>query len=327
MSDRLTNLGLGLLVTVAVISGFAAFAVGTSPGRWVVILHGVAGLGVLIVSPWKTLIARRGLSKQRRGRGLSLALAGFTIVTLASGVALVTGSVARVASLTTMQIHVGAGLATVAATFIHYRQRPVKARRTDLGRRAALKATATLGVSGIAYLTVEGMLRILGAPGSTRRFTGSHEVTSATPPPTIWLNDTTPSLDAQSHIVELFDRNLTVSELDGFGDTVVATLDCTGGWHSTNNWSGTRLDRLIGDVDGQSIVIRSVTGYWRRFPRSEAGRLWLATRIDTGLLRPGNGAPVRLVAPGRRGFWWIKWVSRVEVDDTPPWWQPPLPLA
>lgn len=327
MSDRLTNLGLGLLVTVALISGFAAFTVGTSPGRWVVILHGVAGLALLVVSPWKTMIARRGMRKQRQGRALSLVLTGFTIVTLVSGVTLVTGSLDRLGPLTTMQIHVGAGLVTVAVTFTHFRNRPVKARKADLSRRAALRATATLGVSGIAYLGVEGMMRVIGVPGATRRFTGSHPAASAPPPPTIWLNDSTPSIDVGSHVVELPDRTLTVGELNDLGDVVMATLDCTGGWHSTNNWSGARLDRLLSDVSGDSLVVRSVTGYWRRFPRDQANRLWLATRVDSEPLRPGNGSPVRLVAPGRRGFWWVKWVDRVEVDEKPPWWQPPLPIA
>ncbi|MDT5134639.1 MAG: hypothetical protein QOE41_3950, partial [Mycobacterium sp.] len=34
----------------------------------------------------------------------------------------------------------------------------------------------------------------------------------------------------------------------------------------------------------------------------------------------------RIVAPGRRGFWWVKWVASVEVVDEPWWWQPPFPL-
>ncbi|NUR17262.1 MAG: molybdopterin-dependent oxidoreductase, partial [Dermatophilaceae bacterium] len=43
-------------------------------------------------------------------------------------------------------------------------------------------------------------------------------------------------------------------------------------------------------------------------------------------LSAGHGGPVRLVAPGRRGFWWVKWVDRVGVDDRPSWSQPPFPL-
>ena len=61
------------------------------------------------------------------------------------------------------------------------------------------------------------------------------------------------------------------------------------------------------------------------------GVLAIASLVGGGMahepLAAGHGAPVRLVAEGRRGFWWVKWVSRVDIDNLPPWWQPPLPLA
>ena len=88
-----------------------------------------------------------------------------------------------------------------------------------------------------------------------------------------------------------------------------------------------RLDRLVDTGQGESIVVRSVTGYWRRFPLAQAGQLLLATEVAGRPLSPGHGGPVRLVAPDRRGFWWVKWVESVEIDDLPPWWQPPLPTA
>ena len=72
--------------------------------------------------------------------------------------------------------------------------------------------------------------------------------------------------------------------------------------------------------------MRSVTGYSRRFAPDELGDLLLATSMGGAPLLPVLGAPVRLVAPGRRGFWWVKWVAAVEVGDAPAWWQPPLPL-
>jgi DMSO/TMAO reductase YedYZ molybdopterin-dependent catalytic subunit len=52
----------------------------------------------------------------------------------------------------------------------------------------------------------------------------------------------------------------------------------------------------------------------------------LATHLDGVPLDPGNGAPVRLVAAGRRGFWWVKWVTSVRPSPRPAWWQPPFPL-
>jgi molybdopterin-dependent oxidoreductase-like protein protein len=78
---------------------------------------------------------------------------------------------------------------------------------------------------------------------------------------------------------------------------------------------------------GRSIVVRSVTGYSRRFPRSDGAVLLSATHIADEPLSPGHGAPARLVVPGRRGYWWVEWVTAIDVDDTPWWWQPPFPVT
>jgi DMSO/TMAO reductase YedYZ molybdopterin-dependent catalytic subunit len=44
------------------------------------------------------------------------------------------------------------------------------------------------------------------------------------------------------------------------------------------------------------------------------------------MLSHGHGSPARLVAPGKRGFEWVKWVDHIEVNETSKWLQPPLPL-
>ena len=75
----------------------------------------------------------------------------------------------------------------------------------------------------------------------------------------------------------------------------------------------------------RSVVIRSVTGYHRRFALDGADRLLLATHVGGEPLSAGHGFPVRLVAPGRRGYHWVKWVEAVEISTLPAWWQPPLP--
>ena len=70
----------------------------------------------------------------------------------------------------------------------------------------------------------------------------------------------------------------------------------------------------------------SATGYDRRFPVEEAPKLLLALRLGGDPLSADHGFPARLVAPARRGFWWVKWVVQVEVQGAPHWLQLPFPL-
>ena len=328
MAGRQTNLALLALTGLAVLSGFGAFAMGTKTGRWVVVAHGLIGLAMLLLAPWKTTIARRGLTRQRASRVVSLALAVASIVAIASGVLQTTGVTDHVGPLTLMQVHVGSGLVALVLVLAHFAQRPVRPRAADLSRRALIRTGGLLSAAAVLWAANEGLLRWSGARGWRRRFTGSHEITDPGQiPVTQWLNDTVPALDRSDYRITVAGMLHSIDDLSEFGDEVEATLDCTGGWYTTQRWSGVYLDRLLIGADGQSILVRSVTGYWRRFPLTEASRLLLATSMGDSPLSAGHGGPVRIVAPGRRGFWWVKWVESVEVDKTPPWWQPPLPTA
>jgi DMSO/TMAO reductase YedYZ molybdopterin-dependent catalytic subunit len=90
------------------------------------------------------------------------------------------------------------------------------------------------------------------------------------------------------------------------------------------------VDELLeeaGIKDGaRSLLFRSSTGYARRFPLEEAGNLLLATHVEDETLSAGHGFPLRLVAPGYRGYSWVKWVAELEVSSDPAWLEPPLPL-
>ena len=63
------------------------------------------------------------------------------------------------------------------------------------------------------------------------------------------------------------------------------------------------------------MSFRSVTGYRWSLPVEEARDALLATHVDGERLSHGHGFPARLVAPGRRGFQWVKWVTEVEVRE------------
>ena len=80
-------------------------------------------------------------------------------------------------------------------------------------------------------------------------------------------------------------------------------------------------------ADANQVAIVSVTGHRIVLPLADLERAVLATHVGGVPLSAGHGAPARLVVPGRRGFWWVKWVTAIDVNSEPWWWQPPFPLT
>jgi DMSO/TMAO reductase YedYZ molybdopterin-dependent catalytic subunit len=339
MGARRTNLALLVVLVAALASGGLAFAAGTGWGRPVVVAHAAAGLAVLVLAPWKSVVVRRGLARRSGpGRWASVAFGVLVLVAVAAGLAHATGALPRLGPLGAMQVHVGAALAAVPLLAWHTLARGgARARRADLSRRALLRAGAVAGGAGLLLLATEGATRLVGLAGAGRRFTGSLPVAAGLADPrripvTQWLDDRVRVLDPAAWRLRVSaggsTRDWTYPELAGFADRVEAVLDCTGGWYARAAWEGVRLDRLLppGTAAG-SLVVTSATGYRRRLPMADASRLLLATRLAGRPLGAGHGFPARLVAPGRRGFWWVKWVVSIQLDPAPWWRQPPFPLT
>jgi DMSO/TMAO reductase YedYZ molybdopterin-dependent catalytic subunit len=352
MAGRRTNLALLCAITAAFLTGWLAFATGTGQGRWVVAAHGAAGLAIVLLTPWKSVIVRRGLTRRARGRSLSVTLSIAVVVAIVAGVGHATGVAAAAGPVTAMQVHVGAAVAAAALAVWHVRARPQRPRRSDVGRRSLLRVGLLAGAAVAAWAVVEGVGRAVGLPGARRRFTGSYERGSNDParmPVTQWLDDRVPAAAATVGAsapaaagwrLEVRAggqaRSWSYAELAAFDDRLRAILDCTGGWYAEQEWEGAWLDRLLPpeavraasrSPAGGSIEIVAHTGYRRRFPLADRGRLLLAVRVGGRPLRAGHGFPARVVAPGRRGFWWVKWVTTVEVSSAPWWRQPPFPLT
>jgi hypothetical protein len=331
MAGRKTNLALAALLAVAAVSGIVSYGIGTGWARPILAVHSIAAFAIVLLVPWKSSIMQRGLRRGRGGGPLSIALAVLVVVTILSGVAHSVFNVESVGVVTIMQIHVTAALLAIALGVAHIRRRPQRVRVSDLSRRTFLRTTLLAAAAALGFVVIESAAGAVGLPGGHRRFTGSHEKGSFDPvgmPVTSWINDRQPSSYAREITVTIgdTDTSLTIEQLAAFDDRMVATLDCTGGWYATQEWSGARLSRVV-SAPGSSIRVISATGYERRFPLEAAEHLLLATHAAGDTLSIGHGAPVRLVAPGRRGFWWVKWVEKIVVDDRPTWWQPPFPLT
>jgi len=269
------------------------------------------------------------MRRAQPARWASILFGLLVVVSLAAGLLQSTGIALSIGPLSAMDFHVGGAIAAVPFAIWHVAARRVRLRPADMSRRAALRGGAVLAGAAAAYAMSEVIVRASALPGATRRFTGSYQAGSQNPdqlPISSWMFDPVPEIDTSSWSLRTPGRAWTYEQLYAFDDRMTATLDCTGGFYSAQDWAGARLDRLIGDASGASIRVVSHTGYDRRFALSSASNLLLATRIGGRPLDPGHGFPVRLVATDQRGFWWVKWVVAIEVDEVPHWWQSPFPL-
>ncbi len=331
---RWTNLALFALLGLAFTTGWVAFFYGTAPSRASLIVHAASGYAIIALTPWKAVIAARGIQRRRPGWWASLVFTGLVIASIAAGILHSTGLLTGVGAISAMEVHVGAALAAVPFVIWHVIARRIPARAVDLSRRSLLRAGSLLAGAGLAYGAGELAVRLLRLPGSRRRFTGSYEVGSleaASLPVTSWMFDAVPAIDPATWRltarVGATIKQWTYEELLAYDDRVRATLDCTGGFYSTQDWSGVWLSRLLpGRLSQASLQVRSLTGYDRRFAISDAGRLLIATGLGGMPLDPGHGFPVRLVALDLRGYWWVKWVTTITIDELPSWWQLPFPM-
>jgi DMSO/TMAO reductase YedYZ molybdopterin-dependent catalytic subunit len=330
-APRVTNLALLAALVLAFGTGVGVVAAGSPSGRWLAVAHGVVGMAIVLLVPWKGRVVRRGLRRPRRTRALSLLLAALAVTTVLTGIAYATGLVRTIGGILGMWLHVATALVLLPLALWHVLARRARPRTADLSRRTLIKAGLFTAAAAGLYATQTAAVNLTNLPGAGRRFTGSYDTGSFNPaamPSYTWLDDTTPTIDPDRWRLSVPGRELTLPELSTYHTRIRATLDCTSGWYAEQDWDGVPLRTLLPDTGGaRSLTVHSATGYWMRFPIRDLDNLLLATIAGGAPLRPGHGFPARLVAPGRRGFWWIKWVDRIELTTTLWWWQPPFPLT
>ena len=328
MTPRGTDWGLALLVAIAVATGLATWFAGAPGAAWVFGAHAAVGTAIAFVLVFKLrrVLPRLVAHPARRNAAGALALL-LVLAALGSGYAWASAGSVGLAGFTLLAWHAALGGVLAAGVLAHALLRAKRLRPRDVADRRQFLWTLALGAGAVAVWQVQRPAqRALGLPGRSRRFTGSYEAGSYQGndfPSTSWVADRPRPVARAGWSLAVEGRRrlaLSAAELDR-GDELVATLDCTGGFYSTQRWSGVRLGSLVDEAGAgpgvAHVRVVSRTGDRWSFGLEHARGLLLATRVGGEPLSHEHGAPCRLVVPDRRGFQWVKWVDRVELHEDP----------
>lgn len=176
-------------------------------------------------------------------------------------------------------------------------------------------------VGSAAWWGAEAVDRVRGG---ARRFTGSRWLPAGgIPPTTTFFGETRAPLDPSAWRLRVHGQvesplDLTLAQLEALAVVeATATLDCTSGWAVETHWLGTSLGAVLDAArvrrGATRVEVRAVSRWGAGLGLAGARNALLATHVAGAPLAHGNGAPCRLVAPGRRGLDWVEWVTEVEV--------------
>ncbi len=332
MTPRGTDWSLAALVALLVFTGVLTLFAGRPGEARVFVAHDAGGAALALLVVWKLRRVGRRVVHPRgwdRRTAAGLTATGLVLAALGSGIAWSSGAELYLAGFGLLNWHFVLGLLLALGVAVHLVLRAKPVRRRDLVHRRQFLYTAGIAMAGIGAWRMQRPLEAwLGWRGARRRFTGSYEADSFAGnafPATSWVADHPAPLDPGPYRLTVGGLVRTPLALPlgalGGADELTAPLDCTGGFHSTQRWRGVALGRLLDRAgpraEAAHVRVISHTGYRWSFGLAEARGLLLATHVGEEPLWHEHGAPVRLVAPGHRGFQWVKWVTRVELHAEP----------
>ncbi len=331
MSRRLVNLWLLALLIGLAASGVLGWVLPAAAAPLLYEAHRVLGVALVVSLGAKWAVARSSLRRRLPRRDPSVlvgALAGAALVaSVGVGLAWTLGilSFDSLGGYSPLNLHVFAALALVPLAAWHLARRGEV--RPTVGRLLRRRALLRLGALSAISLALWGVFdRVATASAPLRRLSGSKHAGSFTGnafPLTTWLLDETPRIAPGSWRLEIGGavrepRAFSYAELLALPRRERdAVLDCTAGWWSEQRWAGVAVADILALAGpaprAREATVESVTGHRWTFPLEELADALIATHVGGEPLTPGHGFPARLVAPGRRGFQWVKWLRRVDV--------------
>ena len=118
--------------------------------------------------------------------------------------------------------------------------------------------------------------------------------------------------------------NLTYEEITGLPQTSkVVDLNCVEGWSFTAKWTGVKMADLFEEAgameNATTVIFYSADGYSTSLDKGYLleKNIILAYRLNDVTLPPERGFPLQLVAEGKYGYKWAKWIVRIELSDSP----------
>ena len=101
--------------------------------------------------------------------------------------------------------------------------------------------------------------------------------------------------------------------------TEVVLLICPGVFADNAQWTGTPVSGILKEAEvtpeAKRVLFHGADGYSRGLPLEEAMNVgvFLAHTVNGQVLPREHGYPLRLVARGKYGGHWVKWLVRIEV--------------
>jgi hypothetical protein len=327
---RAVDWALFVLVTFEMLSGLFSLLVGRPEGRLLFYLHAGGGLALMLLLFWKFRRVVHRVTNPRNWEPATIVSILTSIVVIATiGTGLVWVIAQRPLGYPSgMNLHIFFALLLIPLYLLHMAMRWKPLRVRDVrDRRFLLRVLGVLLSGSSAWQLQQTGNRALALPGARRRFTGSREAgpPGAPFPVTNWMFDNPAPVAVASWRLRVHgavEREIVLRYADlATLASAQEVLDCTGGWYTLQEWQGVQVQWLLEQCaplpSAVAVSFKSVTGYRWSLPLRDARQALLATYVSGEPLTHGHGAPLRLVAPGRRGFQWVKWVEEVEVLREP----------